>query len=465
MLLNAFIDPVSVDIFSKMDLSKSNASRADLVSNKGQITNYKCELCPKEYTILMRLHRHKNDHKNGTIPLKVNPKERVVWKKGKYECEMCQKIMAFHYELKKHQKLEHEEADLSCMYCERKFYEKRDLSVHTKKHTGEKPHQCSMCTNSYADRRALQSHLKAHIRIDAGQKLHSCPICEKKFSQSGALSIHKVKHSDAISHTCSKCDKSFSSKYSLKEHSQVHLDSQPLHFCTICGFETKIISTLKSHTRIIHRKALRKTFRCEECNFVMRSRTSLTTHIQVKHLGNEEYSCSQCEFKSGYDSSLRKHMNYIHNAAQLKCDLCKWEGKGNRLKLSRHQKSAHQEIKENAKVHQCDLCENAYSRKEHLKKHREKTHLGVRYQCHKCQHMSTTSTSLKIHIKSIHDQVKSLCPHCDHKAHDNSSLAKHIKSVHLGLRPHSCQVCGLTFTTKLYLVGHEKRSHTMAPSL
>ena len=82
MSLNAFIDPVSVDIFSKMDLSKSNALAADSVTNKELKTNYKCDLCPKEYTILMRLHRHKNDHKNGKVPLKFKPEERIVWKKG-----------------------------------------------------------------------------------------------------------------------------------------------------------------------------------------------------------------------------------------------------------------------------------------------------------------------------------------------------------------------------------------------
>ena len=344
-----------------------------------------------------------------------------------------------------------------CDFCERKFYEKRDLLVHTIKHTGQKTHQCSLCIKSYADRRALQSHLKAHIRIDTGENLHSCPICAKTFSQSGALSLHKAKHSDSISYTCDKCDTLFPSKYHLKHHARIHL--QPLQ-CTICGFETKIKSTLNSHVRNVHRKALRQNFKCEECNIVVSTKITLSRHIQVKHLGNEEYSCSFCKFKSGYDSSLRKHMESIHNASQLKCDVCNWEGKGNRLKLSRHKKSAHQEMKENTKVHQCDLCEKAYSRKEHLQKHKEKTHFGVRYQCHMCQHKSTTSTSLKIHIKSIHDQVKSLCPHCDHKAHDNSSLAKHIKFVHLGLRPHSCQVCGLTFTTQKYLSGHEKRSHS-----
>ena len=427
--------------------------------NNEKKTNYKCDLCPKEYAILMRLHRHKNDHRSGKVPSKelVNPEKRKVWKKGEYQCEICQKIMAFHYELKRHQRQKHEEANLICTYCERKFYEKRDLSVHTKKHTGQKPHQCSLCTKSYSDRRALQSHLKAHIRIDTGENLHSCPICAKTFSQSGALSLHKAKHSDSISYTCDKCDTLFPSKYHLQQHARIHL--QPLQ-CTICGFETKIRSTLNSHVRNVHRKALRQNFKCEECNIVVSTKITLSRHIQVKHLGNEEYSCSFCKFKSGYDSSLRKHMESIHNASQLKCDLCNWEGKGNRLKLSRHKKSAHQEMKENTKVHQCDLCEKAYSRKEHLQKHKEKTHFGVRYQCHMCQHKSTTSTSLKIHIKSIHDQVKSLCPHCDHKAHDNSSLAKHIKFVHLGLRPHSCEVCGLTFTTQKYLSGHEKRSHS-----
>ena len=327
--------------------------------------------------------------------------------------------------------------------------------MHTKNHTGEKPHKCSLCTKAYVDRKTLISHLKAHARIDKGEKLHSCPICEKKFSQSGALSIHKEKHNDT-KYSCSHCERSYSSKYHLKKHEEIHFDLPSLN-CNICGFKTKIKSTLYHHTNGVHRKAWRKTFKCKECDKVLSTKQYLKDHVQVKHLGNEDYSCSLCDFKSGYDSNLRKHVDSIHNASQLKCDVCEWEGKGHRLKF--HKKSAHQDIKENTRVHKCDLCEKAYSRKEHLKKHREKTHLGVRYQCDRCEHKFTSQTNLNIHIKSIHDQVKSSCPQCDHKAHDNSSLAKHVKSIHLGLRPHVCKVCGLTFTAKTYLVIHEQRSH------
>ena len=128
MLLFSFICPVSVELFTKMDLTESDVVTvtADLVINNEQKTNYKCDLCPKEYAILMRLHRHKSDHKNGKVPLKMLVKsvQKQVWKKGKYQCEVCQKVMPFHYELKRHQRHEHEEANLNCMYCERKFYEK-----------------------------------------------------------------------------------------------------------------------------------------------------------------------------------------------------------------------------------------------------------------------------------------------------------------------------------------------------
>ena len=61
--------------------------------NNEKKTNYKCDLCPKEYAILMRLQRHKNDHRNGKVLFK--PEKRKVWKKGEYQCEICQKIVAF----------------------------------------------------------------------------------------------------------------------------------------------------------------------------------------------------------------------------------------------------------------------------------------------------------------------------------------------------------------------------------
>ena len=127
---------------------------ADLTTmNNEKKTNYKCDLCPKGYAILMRLQRHKNDHRSGKVLFKAE--KRKVWKRGEYECEICQKVMAFHYELKR---LEHEEANLICDFCERKFYEKRDLLVHTKNTLVKNP-TSALCASNHMQTEELYNRI------------------------------------------------------------------------------------------------------------------------------------------------------------------------------------------------------------------------------------------------------------------------------------------------------------------
>ena len=205
----------------------------------------------------------------------------------------------------------------------------------------------------------------------------------------------------------------------------------------------------------MHGKSLRTTHHCTQCDQTLSSKDSLNKHIETIHLGHKKYHCSLCEYKTGIRSSLKIHIDNVHDKLKVKCLICPWEG--SKIRLSKHKKSTHMNNPaEIVKEHGCKICDNSYLRKEHLKKHTEKAHLGVRYQCQKCNFKSTTKGSLKTHFKSKHEGIKSPCPHCSHQAYDKSSLAKHVKTIHLGLKPYKCQVCDLEFATKNGLITHEK---------
>ena len=173
-------------------------------------------------------------------------------------------------------------------------------------------------------------------------------------------------------------------------------------------------------------------------------------HIKAIHYQQEIY-CKQCDFKTGYKSTLKSHIDRIHTKSRTQCKECSWTG--NPSYLQRH-RSIH-----GSKRYKCDICCKEYPRKSHVEDHKNRAHFGVKYSCPKCEYKATTTANLKTHIKSKHEGVKSPCNQCDYKAFDMQSLSKHVKAVHLGLKPHQCTTCDFKTAIKLHLKNHESGFH------
>ena len=64
---------------------------------------------------------------------------------------------------------------------------------------------------------------------------------------------------------------------------------------------------------------------------------------------------------------------------------------------------------------------------------------------------------MKNHIEAVHEGKKPfVCDRegCDKAFSARGSLTSHINLVHEGKRPFPCDICGVGFTTKLYLARH-----------
>ena len=249
------------------------------------------------------------------------------------------------------------------------------------------------------------------------------------------------------------CQKSCVGPVSLKSHEKSHLRNEKRFQCDNCSFQTKQSSGLSAHKKRIHCKLDLGFYKCEQCNRTCSTKNELELHIDAVHLGLKKFVCKQCDFKSAYAGSLKSHVDMVHKKSRSQCTFCPWEG----YNLKQHHGNAH--VQKVTEWWKCDICDKEYSRKMHLKKHKDRAHLGIRYPCPNCKHRATRAETLRLHIKSKHEGLKSPCNLCDYQAYDNSSLSCHIKSVHNTFKTYSCNSCDFKTTLKQYLTTHKKNLH------
>lgn len=122
----------------------------------------------------------------------------------------------------------------SCDFCLKLFYRKSELEKHII-FFHLKKFGCSVCGLMFERKGFLDDHLQLHDDV------RPCPICGKKVKVK-RLQLHKYGHN----------------KYEKKKA------------CPICGSFFRI-SYLKFHIKI------HETFRCRECNTVLKSAAELNT--------------------------------------------------------------------------------------------------------------------------------------------------------------------------------------------
>ncbi len=136
--------------------------------------------------------------------------------------------------------------------------------------------------------------------------------------------------------------------------------------------------------------------------------------------------------------------------------------------LKSHMKRDHIEAKR--RPHQCDLCAKSYLTLNHLRRHKQAIHEGLKYKCELCSKEFTHKSSLKQHVNAMHLHQKNYqCKQCDKKFKFSKSLAVHInvhhnkdeKEVRLEkLRTERCAICKAGFRTKMQLNNHMKSQHS-----
>ena len=111
------------------------------------------------------------------------------------------------------------------------------------------------------------------------------------------------------------------------------------------------------------------------------------------------YSCDQCDYKTKWKSSLKRHEDSVHGGVRYPCDQCdhKATWKSN---LKTHIDCVHGDV-----LYPCDQCDYKSNRKGHVKRHKHSVHKDLWHSCDQCEYKGTKKENLKTHINSVHGDV------------------------------------------------------------
>lgn len=111
--------------------------------------------------------------------------------------------------------------------------------------------------------------------------------------------------------------------------------------CPECDYQvvgTKSKNNLKTHIDAIHRNV---TYSCTFCNYKSGYKQALQKHIQSQHKG-AVYQCKECDFTNKYESGLSQHVKVVHRGFRYICQYCGHQAKGS-SELRKHEIARHKE--------------------------------------------------------------------------------------------------------------------------
>eukprot|EP00095_Tigriopus_kingsejongensis_P004445 maker-scaffold168_size293125-snap-gene-0.17 protein:Tk04445 transcript:maker-scaffold168_size293125-snap-gene-0.17-mRNA-1 annotation:"hypothetical protein L798_07469" len=201
---------------------------------------------------------------------------------------------------------------------------------------------------------------------------------------------------------------------------------------------------------------------CLECKDTFEHWKPLALHLWSKHkIDMELLKCDHCEeFRSFSLARLQAHKICHSSDRSFLCDDC---GKG--FKTSKNLRH-HQEIhlrkaqpEKNPPKFPCQVCQRPFREFRLLRHHMNIVHEKLRpHLCNYCGYSASSKSSLKLHLRLHTGEKPYSCPECDYKSADHNSLRRH-KLRHSGEKPYKCPYCDYSSIQSCTYMVHLKNKH------
>ncbi|CRL04950.1 CLUMA_CG018264, isoform A [Clunio marinus] len=409
--------------------------------------------------------------------------EHLKYDEIPYICNFCNKQLKPRKNLIRHMKRKHDPDELpfACRFCVERFVTIIECGKHESFHDHEpRILFCDICGASGDNKIGMENHmtddhLKRNLEnslqskqiSESNESLNKCSKCDETFSTKFQLRNHewlihlklyRQLNSEEVKQEmkCCACDETFATEISLLQHANIHRKEfgnvkcshcpTPIrsfdkflkhlqyhmkpktHECTKCRkifpFDSKMIEHIKSHRRKFNDKVI-----CPKCPGKFRNNKFLEIHDKIKHCNQTLFMCPICAKSLSSEWALDNHIRYVHST-------------------------------EDQRKHKCKFCPKKFTHKSKLNIH-EATHSTERpFMCQICPARFKHKDGLVVHIRR-HDGTlpkNFKCDQCSIRFVDRHRLAQHLLT-HSGIKPHQCNYCDRSYTSKGDLVKHLQKSH------
>ncbi|KAJ8957204.1 hypothetical protein NQ318_007766 [Aromia moschata] len=356
--------------------SSNGSEDADIEYSTKSPFLYPCPICTVDLPaqeLKKHVHRHKALNKyfsisalKQNIKFYANPRvTKSIFNHSKilHKCPYCYEcfpVQQFRIHVNNHRKQD----EFKCEKCNRLFRKLNHLNTHRVKHLKEYPYKCDHCGKGFV----IKSNYECHILTHTNSELpHECSYCLKRFSNPEHLHRHQTIHIENISYSikykvckCRRCLKSFKDKSDLKNHVCVpteHILNTKFR-CKTCKKVFKHSSGLYSHIRNIHKFKGTKIL-CSVCG---RHVSNIYNHM-IRHTGEKQYQCNQCNKRFIAKPQLRQHLLVHSGLKPYVCSLCA-KAFNNLYNLQ-----VHERIHKGDRCHICPICSKGFLEKSYLRKH------------------------------------------------------------------------------------------------
>lgn len=365
---------------------------------------------------------------------------------------------------------------LTCSTCDNTF----KSSVHFGKHMclslddENTDFQCVTCEKKLNSRKRYLFHTQFHLD-NARPKV--CIICELRFPSEEAFYNHVMfLHEPQFEYFCLQCDTTFATKVNLDDHIDAQHPKRVVHcLAGDKGLAGKNASDVNNGD-----KCTEKSLTCPTCqkvyNRMSRLRKHMTSHEIVQQCS--VFVCDPCSMAFATlddvdEHCVQQHDDDIANIIEKEmlsvvcCEYCE-NAYTDRVKLLKH-KQCHSN---DDKPFKCEFCMATYETYSKLKTHKI-THVNQQvkfpvqrqYMCDvdNCWKRYRHWGDLSIHRKTVHliNPTVYKCPECDQTFHQSWKFSYHKKTVHQ-VNSINCNTCGMECANSYQLKQHRKSHHSSA---
>ncbi|XP_005091685.1 uncharacterized protein LOC101862999 [Aplysia californica] len=332
---------------------------------------FTCSLCNIKFTHKKELfaHRHavhervKCEYDSKALVLKPRPAVRTPRRYKPAVCEICGAVFKRGDRMKHHLILHTNKDMYQCDICHlnlaNPFALKKHKLLHVKSEFGTAPSQdknfvCEVCGKLMKSKRRLKLHMTVHT----GEKIFNCNVCQMEFSSLARLTNHKKEHQSNKQFICDVCGSAYGRSQDLKTHYyRVHVKKK--------AEEAEALLLGAQGLAPPKRKKEAKTFPCETCSKIFRTKELLNYHASV-HTGEKPYSCKICNKSFRYPTSLASHKKIHTGEKPFECDVC------HQRFLRKDYLQGHYRIHTGEKPYACKVCGQRFRQQGDMQAHQKR---------------------------------------------------------------------------------------------